>query len=63
MFQQFYQPHPALKEFVNNIMIYEVKFDVANAKSIFPFPPLPEQDSLDGNNESMHSILSIPTIG
>lgn len=43
MFQQFYQPHPALKEFVNNIMIHEVNFDVANAKSTFPFPPLPEQ--------------------
>uniref|UniRef100_UPI003593E9B2 DUF6597 domain-containing transcriptional factor n=1 Tax=Pricia sp. TaxID=2268138 RepID=UPI003593E9B2 len=43
MFQQFYQPHPALKGFVNNIMIHEVNFDVANIKSTFPFPPLPEQ--------------------
>ena len=43
MFQQFYRPHPALNEFVNNIMIHEVKFDVAHAKSTFTFPPLPEQ--------------------
>jgi hypothetical protein len=27
MFQQFYQPHQALNEFVNNIMIHQVRLD------------------------------------
>ena len=43
MFQQFYEPHTALKGFVNNIMIHEVEFNICKAKSTFPFPPLPEQ--------------------
>ncbi|MEJ7830444.1 MAG: helix-turn-helix domain-containing protein [Segetibacter sp.] len=43
MFQQFYEPHPALKGFVNNIMIHEVKFDATETQHTFPFPPLPEQ--------------------
>lgn len=42
MFQQFYEPHPALKGFVNNIMIHEVKLDSAQAKLEFSVPPLPE---------------------
>lgn len=42
MFQQFYQPHPALKDFVNNIMIHEVRFDATAPRSTFSFPPLPE---------------------
>lgn len=42
MFQQFYEPHPALKEFVNNIMIHQVKFDGSASQHQFPIPPLPE---------------------
>lgn len=42
MFQQFYEPHPALKEFVNNIMIHEVKFEAAKKVPNFSIPPLPE---------------------
>lgn len=42
MFQQFYEPHPALKGFVNNIMIHEVNFDAAQPKLNFSVPPLPE---------------------
>jgi len=42
MFQQFYLPHPALKEFVNNIMIHEVVFDEAQPQLTFSVPPLPE---------------------
>lgn len=40
MFQQFYEPHPALKEFVNNIMIHEMKFEEKPLS--FSIPPLPE---------------------
>jgi AraC-like DNA-binding protein len=42
MFQQFYQPHPALKSFVNNIMIDQVQFDANHVTKGFPVPPLPE---------------------
>jgi AraC-like DNA-binding protein len=42
MFQQFYEPHPALKGFVNNIMIHEVVFDAAQPQPNFSIPPLPE---------------------
>lgn len=42
MFQQFYEPHPALKGFVNNIMIDKVKFDVKAEPFGFSLPPLPE---------------------
>lgn len=42
MFQQFYQPHPALNEFVNNIMIHQVQFDANQIPKSFPVPPLPE---------------------
>lgn len=42
MFQQFYEPHPALKGFVNNIMIHQVKFDESVGQPQFPVPPLPE---------------------
>jgi AraC-like DNA-binding protein len=42
MFQQFYQPHAALKGFVNNIMIHEVKFDTMQPRVSFSVPPLPE---------------------
>jgi len=42
MFQQFYQPHPALKEFVNNIMIHQVEFEKAQMPKTLAVPPLPE---------------------
>src|SRR4051812_9441166 len=42
MFQQFYEPHAALKGFVNNIMIHEVKFDETQSPLNFSIPPLPE---------------------
>jgi AraC-like DNA-binding protein len=42
MFQQFYQPHPALKEFVNNIMIHQVQLDTTQIPKSFHVPPLPE---------------------
>ena len=43
MFQQFYEPHPALKGFVNNIMIHEVKVKTTENSHSFFIPPLPEQ--------------------
>jgi len=43
MFQQFYQPHPALKGFVKNIMIDQIQFDANHIMKGFPVPPLPEQ--------------------
>lgn len=42
MFQQFYQPNPALKEFVNNIMIDQVQLDATRIPGSFHIPPLPE---------------------
>jgi AraC-like DNA-binding protein len=42
MFQQFYEPHPALKGFVNNIMIHEVRFGAGETQPTFSIPPLPE---------------------
>ncbi|MFL5788671.1 MAG: helix-turn-helix domain-containing protein [Flavisolibacter sp.] len=42
MFQQLYEPHPALKGFVNNIMMHEVKFDITKTQCTFSIPPLPE---------------------
>jgi AraC-like DNA-binding protein len=57
MFQQFYEPHPALKGFVNNIMIHQMVFDEAKPQFNFSVPPLPEhclffyvQDSLDAED-------------
>jgi AraC-like DNA-binding protein len=43
MFHQFYQPHPALKTIVNNIMILHCVFDKNNPLPQLPMPPLPEQ--------------------
>jgi AraC-like DNA-binding protein len=40
---QFFLPKPALKEWINNIMIHRVDFDKSKPKPIFPFPPFPEQ--------------------
>jgi AraC-like DNA-binding protein len=42
MFQQFYQPHPVLKGFVNNIMIHQMQFDTNQTPKTFAVPPLPE---------------------
>jgi AraC-like DNA-binding protein len=42
MFQQFYEPHPLLKGFVNNIMIHQITFDVTQPQLNFSIPPLPE---------------------
>jgi AraC-like DNA-binding protein len=42
MFQQLYEPHPALKGFVNNIMIHEVTFEATQNPHTFSIPPLPE---------------------
>ncbi|HEV8514258.1 MAG TPA: helix-turn-helix domain-containing protein [Cyclobacteriaceae bacterium] len=42
MFQQFYEPHPALKGFVNNIMIHDVRFAKTETLPTFSIPPLPE---------------------
>ena len=42
MFQQFYQPHSALKEFVNNIMIHQVQLGKTETPKTFAVPPLPE---------------------
>lgn len=42
MFQQFYEPHPALKGFVNNIIIHEMKAEAKDNIHIFSIPPLPE---------------------
>jgi AraC-like DNA-binding protein len=39
----FFPPNPALKEWVNNIMISRVDFDNSKPRPIFPFPPFPEQ--------------------
>jgi AraC-like DNA-binding protein len=41
MFQQIYEPHPALKGFVNNIMIHDVNFEKGDARTL-SIPPLPE---------------------
>ena len=40
---QVYQPHPALKEFVNNIVIQKVKLDPSKPKPVFILPPIQEQ--------------------
>lgn len=67
MFQQFYEPHPALKGFVNNIMLHEVKADVSQAQLHFSIPPLPEhgiifyvRDRADSENMSMKKKETLP---
>ncbi|POY35244.1 DNA gyrase inhibitor [Solitalea longa] len=42
MYQQFYDPHPALKGFVKNIMMHEVKWEAKENSNTFSIPPLPE---------------------
>lgn len=67
MFQQFYEPHPALKEFVNNIMIHQVKFDTTQAQLNFTVPPLPGhglifyiKDRADSQNVSTGKKETLP---
>jgi AraC-like DNA-binding protein len=42
MFQQLYEPHPALKGFVNNIMIHELRVGATETRRTLLIPPLPE---------------------
>lgn len=42
MFHKVFQPHPALKEFVNNIMVFQISLDTSIERPIMSFPPLPE---------------------
>jgi AraC-like DNA-binding protein len=44
MFQQLYEPLPALKGFVNNIMIHEVISEARENSHTFSIPPLPEHN-------------------
>ncbi len=43
MFFKIYQPHIALREFVNNIMIQQAELDSSTPRHVFPMPPLQEQ--------------------
>lgn len=43
MFHKIYQPHPALRDFVNNIMVQWAEPDSSKPKPIFPMPHLQEQ--------------------
>lgn len=43
MFFKIYQPHFALRGFVNNIMIQQAELDSSTPRHIFPMPPLQEQ--------------------
>lgn len=43
MLQVFHQPHPALRDFVNNIMIFRLTLDKNQSAPTLSFPPLPEQ--------------------
>jgi AraC-like DNA-binding protein len=43
MFHKIYQPHPALRGFINNIMIQYAELDPSKPKPVFPMPPLQEQ--------------------
>jgi AraC-like DNA-binding protein len=67
MFQQFYRPHPALKEFVNNIMIHQMKFDARQPQLNFTVPPLPGhalifyiRDPADSENVSTEKKETLP---
>ena len=42
MFHKVFLPHPALKEFVNNIMVFHVTLDASVERPVMSFPPLPE---------------------
>lgn len=55
MFQQFFEPHPALKGFVNNIMIHEVKWEATQNAITFSIPPLPEHGLIFYVRDRAHS--------
>ncbi len=64
---KLYQPHPALKEFVNNIMIQKVELDPAQPKPVFPMPPIQEQalffyplDPVQIGLVSSHKLIELP---
>jgi AraC-like DNA-binding protein len=42
MFKQIYEPHPALRGFVDSIMIHQVEFDPTQPQFNFSIPPTPE---------------------
>ena len=73
MFQHFYEPHPALKGFVNNIMIHGVKCDDRQAQVSFSIPPLPQQglifyvrdpaDSEDMSAKKKETLPPSPIVG
>ncbi len=67
MFQQFYEPHPALRGFVNNIMIHGAKFDATRGQLNFSIPPLPGhslifyvRDPVDSENVSTKKKETLP---
>lgn len=68
MFQQFYEPHPALKGFVSSIMINEIKVEVAEKPNSFSIPPFPGQslmfyvrDLADSENTSTKKKETLPS--
>jgi AraC-like DNA-binding protein len=69
MFQQLYYPHEALKGFVNNIMIHEVKVGPTENLRSFSIPPLPEhcmifyvRDRANGENISSKKKETLPSL-
>ncbi|MET0635171.1 MAG: helix-turn-helix domain-containing protein [Chitinophagaceae bacterium] len=68
MYQQFYTPHPALKGFVKNIMIHQVKLDASQAQLNLSIPPLPGhgllfyvRDSADSENIATKVKETLPS--
>src|SRR4051812_2568731 len=62
-----YLPHPALREFVNNIMIQKVELDPSEPKPVFLMPPIQEQglffyprDPVQIELISSHKIIEVP---
>lgn len=43
MFYKVFQPHPALREFVNNIMVFQLDIPLHEKPPTISFPPLAEQ--------------------
>lgn len=42
MFCKIYTPHIALKEYINNFMVYDLSTDLTIPQPVHPVPPLPE---------------------
>ena len=65
-----YKPHPALKGFVNNIMIQSVALDPSEPKLVLPMPPIQEQGIFffphdpvfQSELESGHELIELPRI-